>query len=200
MKNGAAAAADASASAAGTPVERSPHGDQRDFLPDPDWVPVAGPATAVRNWSTVYGRHRRWPLDGTWAQILDVLRAGCDAAEGMDWTVRADSTVVRAHQHAAGPAPHRWGAWAGGPGRMTRTRGLPGRAGGAGPFPRRADHQDSLGRRPAVPPGHQDPPPASTATPRSSSRCWGRSGSPGGPAGGPPQAGWASPRWDDVRP
>jgi transposase len=66
------------------------------------------------NWSTVYGRHRRWPLDGTWAQILDVLRAGCDAAEGMDWTVRADSTVVRAHQHAAGPAPHRWGAWAGG--------------------------------------------------------------------------------------
>jgi hypothetical protein len=30
------------------------------------------------------------------------LRAGCDEAEGGDWTVSADSTVVRAHQHAAG--------------------------------------------------------------------------------------------------
>lgn len=54
------------------------------------------------NWKTVYGRHRRWSLDGTWEQILDELRAGCDAAEGKDWTVSADSTVVRAHQHAAG--------------------------------------------------------------------------------------------------
>jgi len=54
------------------------------------------------NWSTVYGRHRRWSLDGSWAKILDVLRAGCDAAEGADWTVSADSTVVRAHPHAAG--------------------------------------------------------------------------------------------------
>ena len=54
------------------------------------------------NWSTVYGRHRRWSLDGTWAKILHVLRAGCDAAEGRGWTVSADSTVVRAHQHAAG--------------------------------------------------------------------------------------------------
>ena len=54
------------------------------------------------NWSSVYGRHRRWSLDGTWAQILDRLRAGCDEAEGRDWTVSADSTVVRAHQHAAG--------------------------------------------------------------------------------------------------
>ena len=54
------------------------------------------------NWSTVYGRHRRWSLDGTWAKIGEALRAGCDAAEGADWTVSADSTVVRAHQHAAG--------------------------------------------------------------------------------------------------
>ena len=41
-------------------------------------------------------------MDGTWEQILDELRAGCDEAEGTDWTVSADSTVVRAHQHAAG--------------------------------------------------------------------------------------------------
>ncbi len=54
------------------------------------------------NWKSVYGRHRRWSLDGTWEKILGALRAGCDQAEGRDWTVSADSTVVRAHQHAAG--------------------------------------------------------------------------------------------------
>jgi transposase len=54
------------------------------------------------NWKTVYNRHRRWSLDGTWESILDGLRAGCDDAEGTDWTVSADSTVNRAHQHAAG--------------------------------------------------------------------------------------------------
>ena len=54
------------------------------------------------NWKTVYNRHRRWSLDGTWDKILGRLRAGCDRAEGEDWTVSADSTVVRAHQHAAG--------------------------------------------------------------------------------------------------
>jgi len=54
------------------------------------------------NWKTVYGRHRRWSLDGRWEQILNRLRAGCDDAEGAGWTVSADSTVVRAHQHAAG--------------------------------------------------------------------------------------------------
>jgi transposase len=54
------------------------------------------------NWKSVYGRHRRWSLDGSWEKILDRLRAGCDEAEGPEWTVSADSTVVRAHQHAAG--------------------------------------------------------------------------------------------------
>ena len=34
--------------------------------------------------------------------ILDGLRAGCDEAEGKDWAVSADSTIARAHQHAAG--------------------------------------------------------------------------------------------------
>jgi transposase len=53
-------------------------------------------------WQTVYKRHNRWSTDGTWAAVLDHLRAGCDQAEGADWTVGVDSTVVRAHQHAAG--------------------------------------------------------------------------------------------------
>jgi len=54
------------------------------------------------NWKTVYNRHRRWSADGTWEQILDALRAGCDQVEGAEWAAAIDSTVVRAHQHAAG--------------------------------------------------------------------------------------------------
>jgi transposase len=54
------------------------------------------------NWKTVCNRHRRWSGDGTWEMILDRLRAGSDEAEGTAWTVAADATVVRAHQHAAG--------------------------------------------------------------------------------------------------
>src|SRR5277367_1388595 len=83
-------------------VGRSPDGDQRGLLPGPGGLPVAGSAEGFGNWKTVYNRHRRWSLDGTWEQILDGLRAGCDEAEGSNWTVSADSTVARAHQHAAG--------------------------------------------------------------------------------------------------
>jgi transposase len=54
------------------------------------------------NWKTVYNRHRRWAIDGVWASLLDELRRGCDHAEGPDWMVAVDGTVVRAHQHAAG--------------------------------------------------------------------------------------------------
>ena len=53
-------------------------------------------------WQTVYNRHRRWSGDGTWEQILQTLRSGCDCGQGVEWTVAIDSTVVRAHQHAAG--------------------------------------------------------------------------------------------------
>lgn len=52
-------------------------------------------------WKTVYNRHRRWSADGTWAQVLRQLQRGCDVVEDR-WLVAIDSTVVRAHQHAAG--------------------------------------------------------------------------------------------------
>lgn len=54
------------------------------------------------NWKGVYSRHRRWSGDGTWELILDRLRAGCDGDDGSEWTVGVDSSVIRAHQHAAG--------------------------------------------------------------------------------------------------
>ena len=53
-------------------------------------------------WQTVYNRHRRWSADGTWERILSALQAGCDEGEGQGWTVAVDSTIVRAHHHAAG--------------------------------------------------------------------------------------------------
>jgi hypothetical protein len=34
--------------------------------------------------------------------IVDRLRTGCDADDGSEWTVGVDSSVIRAHQHAAG--------------------------------------------------------------------------------------------------
>ena len=53
-------------------------------------------------WPTLYRWFRRWQRDGTWAAILAALQAGADAAGKIDWTVSVDSTISRAHQHAAG--------------------------------------------------------------------------------------------------
>ncbi|MGW7052888.1 IS5 family transposase [Streptomyces sp. NPDC054887] len=53
-------------------------------------------------WETVYKRHRRWSVDGTWAMLLSRIQAAEDAAGRIDWEVSVDSTAVRAHQHAAG--------------------------------------------------------------------------------------------------
>ena len=51
---------------------------------------------------TVWKRHDRWSRDGTWERLVTVLQADSDAAGELDWLVSVDSTVVRAHQHAAG--------------------------------------------------------------------------------------------------
>jgi transposase len=53
-------------------------------------------------WQTVYGLFRRWQRDGTWRQILTSLQGRADAAGLIIWDVSVDSTVARAHQHAAG--------------------------------------------------------------------------------------------------
>jgi transposase len=53
-------------------------------------------------WETVYKRFARWQTDGTWARIEAILRTQADAAGTLDWDAQVDSTVVRAHQHAAG--------------------------------------------------------------------------------------------------
>lgn len=53
-------------------------------------------------WQTVYGLFRRWQREGTWAQVVTGLVAAADASGRVCWQVSVDSTVCRAHQHAAG--------------------------------------------------------------------------------------------------
>jgi transposase len=54
------------------------------------------------HWKTVYGLFRRWQRAGVWAVILKMLQAFADAAGRIVWDVSVDSTIARAHQHAAG--------------------------------------------------------------------------------------------------
>jgi len=53
-------------------------------------------------WQSVYGLFRRWQRDGTWRRMVTALQARADAAGLITWEVSVDSTVARAHQHAAG--------------------------------------------------------------------------------------------------
>jgi transposase len=53
-------------------------------------------------WQTVYGLFRRWQRDGTWQRILTALQTQADARGLITWDVSVDTTITRAHQHAAG--------------------------------------------------------------------------------------------------
>ena len=53
-------------------------------------------------WKTLYKRFARWEEDGTWARIEAALQTDADGTGDLDWDAHADSTVVRAPQHAAG--------------------------------------------------------------------------------------------------
>lgn len=88
------------------------------------------------SWKSAYTRLRNWAIDGTWERVFAALLAEADAEGDLDWVVTVDSTIVRAHQHAAG----------------VRKRG-PGRR-AARPCPRqvsrRSDHEDPPRRRRGV--------------------------------------------------
>ena len=53
-------------------------------------------------WDRVYDLFRRWQRDGTWHRIFEQLQAQADAEGLITWDVSVDSTIARAHQHAAG--------------------------------------------------------------------------------------------------
>ena len=45
----------------------------------------------------------RWRQQGVWARVLAALQTQADARGELDWLLHyLDSTVIRAHQHAAG--------------------------------------------------------------------------------------------------
>lgn len=54
------------------------------------------------SWQRVYGVFRQWQRSGIWARVLIALQALGDANGKIVWEVSVDSTIVRAHQHAAG--------------------------------------------------------------------------------------------------
>ena len=51
-------------------------------------------------WQTVWKRHKRFAVDGTWQRVLAVLLEQAAAAGLICWEVSVDSTITRAHQHA----------------------------------------------------------------------------------------------------
>ena len=53
-------------------------------------------------WQTVYERFARWEADGTWTRLLEQVQVRDDSIGTVEWTVSVDSTINRAHQHAAG--------------------------------------------------------------------------------------------------
>lgn len=60
-------------------------------------IPAEFPA-----WQTVWWRFDVWSQDGTWDRILTELQGQSHAVADLEWVVSVDSTVARAHQHAAG--------------------------------------------------------------------------------------------------
>jgi len=62
-------------------------------------------------WQSVWERHKRWSVDGTYTAMFAAVRetAGVEDEELLK-LISVDSTSVRAHQHAAGaPAAGRTG-------------------------------------------------------------------------------------------
>ncbi|WP_434094723.1 IS5 family transposase [Streptomyces hyaluromycini] len=53
-------------------------------------------------WGRAYDLFRRWQRNGAWQRIFTQLEARADAQDLITWDLNVDSTVCRAHQHAAG--------------------------------------------------------------------------------------------------
>ena len=60
-------------------------------------------------WQTVWKRHHRWSLDGTYdemfARVAEAFGMDAEMVEDIEKLLAVDSTGVRAHQHSAGPVP-----------------------------------------------------------------------------------------------
>ena len=85
-----------------------PAADHRRVLDGVFWITRTGSAwrdlpEEFGKWSSVYRQFRRWTLAGLWETILEALNEGASRVEpSPDRLQMVDSTIVRAHQHAAG--------------------------------------------------------------------------------------------------
>ena len=87
--------------------------DNRRFVEAVRWIARTGAPwrdlpSELGNWHTTYTRFSRWCKRGVWTKLMVALGTDRDLEALM-----IDSTVVRAHQHAAGAqkkrATRRWG-------------------------------------------------------------------------------------------
>ena len=76
--------------------------DNRQFINSVLWISKTGAPwrdlpSRFGNWNSVYQRFNRWSKNGVWENIAQELK-GIEEAQ----TIMIDSTIIRAHQHAAG--------------------------------------------------------------------------------------------------
>ena len=76
--------------------------DNRLFVDAVLWIARAGAPwrdlpPAFGNWNSVFQRFRRWAKKGVWERVFNALVENPD----FEYLI-IDSTIVRAHQHAAG--------------------------------------------------------------------------------------------------
>ncbi|MDQ1648108.1 MAG: hypothetical protein QOG60_165 [Frankiaceae bacterium] len=53
-------------------------------------------------WQTIWKRLNRWSGDGTLDLLLAAAHGNAEVAGELEWIVSVDSTIARAHHHAAG--------------------------------------------------------------------------------------------------
>jgi transposase len=86
------------------PKRGRPGGNRRLLLDGVFWIARTGAPWRdlpdhFGKWSSVYRQFRRWSVSGLWDTMLEALNEVDDAKASLQMI---DSTIVRAHQHAAG--------------------------------------------------------------------------------------------------
>jgi transposase len=90
--------------------ERGPVPDLRGYFDAVMWrfrtgSPWRDVPARYGSWSTIYDRFRMWATSGVFARVMDAMIAEAARRGQVDLSlVSVDSTVARAHQHAAGMA------------------------------------------------------------------------------------------------
>jgi transposase len=89
------------------PYTGRPAKDHRTVLNGILWILRTGSPRRVLperygSWKTISSRFYRWQRAGVWDRVLTQVQRQADAEGRLDWSLHfVDSTVMRAHQHAA---------------------------------------------------------------------------------------------------